>query len=144
MWGQGVLPNRMILAAVGWLGDRVPSEGETPAKCISLLWEAYKTRIVISDGSAGWHDCELCQGEQKWYPGGEVGPIIEWQGGQQRIYGHGHFLIRHNNTVFLSPVLILHYILDHGYKPPEVFIEAGQRGEFLSLEDLKWAKIDGS
>lgn len=137
-WGQGVLQLGLTLCAVGWLGDCVPNEGETPSECISQLWEAYKTRMVISDGTAGWHDCELCKGKEERYPGGEVGPIVGWRGRQLRIYGHGHFLIRHNEIVFLSPVLILHYILDHGYKPPEVFIEAVRQGKFLALEDLKW------
>ena len=139
-WGEGFLQDGLTLIAIGWLGDYIPSRGATSPKCISRLWEAYKSRLLISDGSAGWHNCELCQGEDEWYPDGEVGPITEWQGRQLRIYGHGHFLIRYNEIVYLSPVLILHYILDHEYRPPDVFIEAVEQGGFLTRKDLIWTE----
>jgi len=141
-WGQGILQDGLILCAVGWLGDYVPCEGKTPSECISRIFDAYKSKLVISDGTAGWHNCELCHGDDEWYPDGEVGPIISWQGRQLRIYGHGHFLIQYNETVYLSPVLILHYILDHAYKPPSVFIEAVEEGKFLTQKDLVWIEND--
>ena len=137
-WGQGILQDGLILYTIGWLGDNVPNIGVTPSRCISRLWGAYESKLVISDGTAGWHDCELCHGKDEWYPGGEIGPLTEWQGRQQRIYGHGHFLIRYNDIVYLAPVMILHYILDHEYKPPDVFIDAVVLGKFLAPEDLLW------
>jgi len=143
-WGQGILQDGLILCAVGWLGDCVLCEGKTPSECISRICDAYKSKLFISDGTAGWHNCELCHGDDEWYPAGEVGPIISWRGRQIRIYGHGHFLIHLNEIVYLSPVLILHYILDHGYKPPEAFIEAVHDGKFLALDDLIWVKDEVS
>ena len=137
-WGQGILLDGLVLCAVGWLGDYIPGGGKTPSQCISQLWDAYKSKLVISDGTKGFHNCERCQGDNEWYPGGKVSPIIRWRGQRLRIYGHGHFLIRFNEIVYLSPVLILHYILDHGYKPPNAFIEAVRQGEFLASTDLKW------
>jgi len=128
------------LCAAGWLGDCVPSVGRTPPDCISRLCEAYQSDLVISDGTAGFHNCELCDGEDAWYPDGKVGPIIQWQGSRMRIYGHGHFLVQHKKFVFLAPVLIIHYILDHWYKPPDMFTEGVNHGRFLSLEVLEWAE----
>lgn len=139
-WGYGLLDDGLVLCAVGWLGDFVPNEGKTPSECVSRLWDAYKSETVVSDGTAGWHNCELCHEEKDWYPGGQVGPIIKWRGRKQRVKGHGHFLIRTGEIVFLSPVLILHYILDHAYKPPEDFIEAVKQGEFLAPGDLIWVE----
>ena len=143
-WGQGILQDGLVLYAVGWLGDGIPSEGKTPPECISRLWDAYKSKLVISDGTAGFHNCELCHGENEWYPDGNAGPIIKWQGQRLRIRGHGHFLIRLNEIVYLSPVLILHYILDHEYRPPDVFIEAVQYGEFLAPDDLIWIEVEAT
>jgi hypothetical protein len=40
----------------------------------------------------------------------------------------------------MAPVLILHYILDHGYKPPDDFIEAVIAGKCLSMDDLEFVK----
>jgi hypothetical protein len=34
--------------------------------------------------------------------------------------------------------VILHYILDQGYKLPDSFIEAVRQGEFLAPSDLIW------
>ena len=139
-WGQGILPEGLVLRAVGWLGDFNPHEGNTPPECVSRLWEAYASKRIISDGTAGFHNCELCHGEQQWYPGGRVGPVAAWGDQQLRIVGHGHFLIRLDEIVYLSPVLILHYILDHGYQPPDAFLEAVLHGEFLSQDDLVWVE----
>jgi hypothetical protein len=133
-----------VLCAVGWLGDFIPSEGKTPSECISRLWNAYETKHIISDGTAGFHNCELCHGKDEWYPDGQVGPIVRWGDQQLRLFGHGHYLIHYYEKVYLSPALILHYILDHGYKPPDEFIEAGCKGEFLAVSDLIWVKDQAS
>jgi hypothetical protein len=108
-WGFGVLEDGLVLCAVGWLGDFVPSEGTTPSECVSRLWDAYKSKLVISDGTAGWPDCELCQGKKDWYPGGQVGPIIKWRGRRLRVKGHGHFLIR---TVLSFGLASLNFSVD--------------------------------
>ncbi|MCJ7714960.1 MAG: hypothetical protein MUO54_00365 [Anaerolineales bacterium] len=138
IWGYGVLQDELILCAVGWLGDTVPTTGVTPSECTDRLWDVYQPKYVISDGTRGWHNCEMCEGDEDWYPGGKIGPQVKWQGQEQRIYGHGHFLIHYQDHVFISPALILHYILDHGYKPPDEFIEGVCQGKFLTLADLVW------
>jgi hypothetical protein len=139
-WGYGLLPGSSVLCAVGWLGDFVPSKGNTPEECVSRLWDAYKSKYVIFDGTAGFHNCELCQGKDDWYPGGQVGPIISWRGQELRVEGYGHFLVQSDKLIYLSPVLILHYILDHGYRPPDVFVEAVSRDKFLAPSDLIWVE----
>jgi hypothetical protein len=40
----------------------------------------------------------------------------------------------------MAPVLILHYIVDHGYNPPEEFIDAVQNGQILTTGDLIWVE----
>ena len=44
----------------------------------------------------------------------------------------------------MCPALILHYILDHGYRPPEEFLRALLQGAFLIGDDLVWAEYSGS
>ncbi len=138
IWGYGILPEDLPLIAVGWLGNFLPSEGEIDDRCIDRLWEARASNQIIIDGTAGWHDCELCDGESDWYPDGQVGPVIHWREEKARVRGYGHFLIATGETVYMSPVLILHYILDHGYKPPQRYVEAVIEGNILSADDLKW------
>jgi hypothetical protein len=92
--------------------------------------------LLFSDASLGWHGCELCTTQTQWYPGGRIGPVIRWKGQELRLYGHGHHLVQHEGRVYLCPALILHYILDHGYRPPEEFIRAVIEGRFLTSDDL--------
>jgi hypothetical protein len=139
-WGYGLLPEGLTLCAVGWLSNSVPTQGEVPADCISRLWQAFKKKRYCFDGTAGWHDCELCQGQDDWYPNGQVGPIVQWRGRKMRVRGYGHFLIQSSELIYIAPVLILHYILDHSYRPPDAFVETVMQGEFLKPSDLVWVE----
>ena len=114
------------------------SKGPVAEDVVDVLLEAYKTKAVFTDGTAGWHDCEICPGPEAWYSEGQVGPVISWRGQRIRLYGHGHHLLRHGFIVYMAPALILHYILAHGYRPPDEFLEATTGGEFLRPEHLIW------
>ena len=137
-WGTGRLPEGSTLLAVGWLGNSVKSSGTVSEQVVEELIEAYLTKAFFSDGTAGWHDCELCPGPEAWYSDGKIGPVISWGSQRIRLYGHGHHLLRHGSVIYIAPVLILHYILDHGYRPPEEFLAATTEGEFLRSEHLTW------
>ncbi len=140
----GRLPRETIVYAVGWLDDQTTTSGRIPDECIEVLFDAYISGAIFSDGSRGWHDCQLCSGPADWYPEEKVGPVIHWRDRSIRLFGHGHHLIRLENSVYMCPVLILHYILDHNYKPPEEFLQALTRGIFLTAEGLIWAPRDAS
>jgi hypothetical protein len=43
----------------------------------------------------------------------------------------------------MAPALILHYILDHHYRPPDEFIEAVIVGSFLTSAELVFVEIEG-
>lgn len=137
-WGAGRIPEGTTLFAVGWLGDSVKSKGSVADDVVDALLEAYEIKVVFPDGTAGWHDCELCPGPEAWYSDGKVGPVISWRDRQVRLYGHGHYLLQHGTSVYMAPALILHYILDHGYRPPQEFLDATIAGEFLRPEYLTW------
>ncbi len=132
--------------AVGWLGNCVETKGTIPDKCINNLFKAYSEDQIHWDGTLGWHNCEICSGKEKWYHEGKVGPQIKWRSRELYLYGHGHYLIKRKETVYMCPALILHYILDHNYQPPKEFIDAAIYGEFIpkierdlsELKQLKW------
>lgn len=97
-----------VLLAVGWLG-----EGHEYARG-SVGQEFFEKLLYLSKstyewqpfwiGSMGFHDCELCQ----FIPASFTGTIwIPYQG-----------------HIYLAPWGILHYIAQHWYKPPSIFIEA--------------------
>lgn len=135
----------MTVQAIGWLEDRVPTTGEVPAPCIDRLFEAYESEKFVSDGGLGPHCCEICirehGGPERVFANGEIFmrllcPVIQWRGKTLRLYGHGHHLIRLENRVFACPLLILHYVLDHRYRPPTEFLDAVETGRFIVEEDL--------
>jgi len=132
----GQLPDSVVLYAIGWLGDQIPTTGDVPDECIARLFSAYDSKETISDGTKGWHDCEICATPEQRRPGGRIGPVVQWRGTELRLYGHGHHLVRLGPKVYMCPVLILHYILDHHYQPPPEFVDAVVRGTFLTTHDL--------
>lgn len=137
-WGIGLLPSGVELYAVGWLGNNVPHIGHVSDKCISALFNAYVNKAIFSDDMQGWHNCQLCSTTEEWYPDGKIGPIVHWQGQSLRLFGHGHYLVRYGKSVYIAPALILHYVLNHSYQPPDEFVQAVSQGDFLTYDDLIW------
>jgi hypothetical protein len=140
--GVGRLPPGLTLLPIGWLANSVPTSGPVAGPVIDRLLREYQTGAVFCDGTAGWHDCELCPGPEAWYSDGQIGPVVSWAGQRQRLYGHGHYLLRHGAKVFMAPALLVHYIVDHTYRPPDQFTHAVLEGTFLRPNDLVWAEFD--
>jgi hypothetical protein len=42
--------------------------------------------------------------------------------------------VEHEGRVYVCPALILHYILDHSYRPPDEFVQAVTQGRFLTRD----------
>ena len=122
------VPPDLIVQTVGWLGDIVESRGATPDECIRILLDAYEAGHRFSDGTMGSHTCEICPPTTPQH--GYHHPFA-WKGRDCTLYGHGHHFVLHGQFLFICPALILHYIVDHQYQPPAVFIDAVVRGEIL-------------
>ena len=124
--GDGVLPAGLTLRAVGWLERSGFPTGTVPKQCIGALVVALRGGI-FSDGYRGYHTCTLCA---------KFLPEIKWKRRKITLQGHGHYLVQLGQVVYMAPALLLHYILDHGYRPPDEFLEAVSKGRFLTEEDL--------
>lgn len=85
--------------AVGWLGDSVPSTGAIDDDLLAAL-EHFSRHHYVDFGFLGLHTCEICG----------------------RFAGRGEFLIETPGGRYVLPQLVFHYIADHGYRPPEVFL----------------------
>ena len=125
--GKGYLPDGYILKAVGWIKGLRTSTGQVPDACIKLLINAHMEKKIFSDGTRGIHDCTLCN---------QSTPEEIWKSDSVRLIGHGHYLIQKDNVVYMAPELLLHYILNHQYCPPDEFIQAVLHGKFLEEKDL--------
>jgi hypothetical protein len=124
--GDGVLPEGLTIRAVGWLERPGFTTGTVPKGCIGPLVDALRGGI-FSDGYRGYHTCTLC---------GKSWPEITWKRRRIGLQGHGHYLVQRDQIVYMAPALLLHYILDHGYRPPDEFLDAVLKGRFLTEEDL--------
>ncbi|WNG39934.1 hypothetical protein F0U61_44330 [Archangium violaceum] len=90
--------------AVGWLDIEHPyTQGTVEPAFLEALQRHVKTAWapVVA---AGPHFCQFCR-EKPW-------------GGAYNVW------IPSERYLFIAPELIVHYITDHGYRPPDAFIEA--------------------
>jgi len=86
---------------VGWLDDAHPyPTGDVPQGFAERLMAFLKMSV---NPTFGMHTCEICK---------EATCTNEI-----RVFGAGA-------TVYAAPTMIYHYVLDHGYRPPDAFIAA--------------------
>lgn len=95
------IPEKFTAIMVGWIGNRIPSAGEVLNEIIEKLEWAYDNR-TIDQGWLGEHECEICN----------------------NYTDRGEILIIDDDKMYVAPRMILHYIKDHSYRPPEEFIDA--------------------
>lgn len=99
----------------GWLDGTHPFRtGDPPAGFIPrLAW------LCVNDRHAqtrGVHDCELCDPDD-W----SAQTIWPTWGGR---LGSAEIRVRTPHRLYAAPDLVLHYVVDHGYLPPDDFVEA--------------------
>jgi hypothetical protein len=103
---------------VGWLAEGHPfSTGAADGRLVAALQQ-----LVASPTNLyrGWHFCEFCPSPMKMSPGGI--PVLDLLPGTT---GNGEIRVTATNRItYVAPVLILHYVVAHGYLPPQEFVEA--------------------
>ncbi len=94
------------MRSVGWLGRRFGVQGGGGQD----LGAADRQRIRgasqrLGSVTLGTHECEFCP------------PDSAFEGnGEYRYYGR-------SGDVYVAPMMILHYMEEHGYRPPEEFLD---------------------
>jgi len=110
------LPGQIDAVAVGWLGSTVPRSGQLTSAQLAVLERVVADRHVDT-GELGYHTCEICLAEVS---GGteqhsRVATIHE---------GRGDAVLCHGATYYVMPSMILHYVREHEYLPPDEFLFA--------------------
>lgn len=81
---------------------------------VPLLLERYYADLV-GNQTRGYHGCALCG---NWEPGFE-------RQDQRIILGAAELWIpSDNDRIFVAPDLVIHYLREHSYRPPDEFITA--------------------
>jgi hypothetical protein len=92
------------LLAIGWLDRKhaYSKEGTVTEPFMAALEKMFPSAWQPF-AFAGWHDCNLC---------GDAAPPAR---------GFYNLFVPTNDTAYVAPFLIKHYILVHGYVPPTEF-----------------------
>ena len=105
--------------AIGWLeGVPIPT-GEVPVNFSDKLTCLVETRRA--NMMRGYHICTYC-------PDTDTEFVVETLEGRALHLGSAEiWVLGNDDTVFCAPNLIVHYVRDHGYKPPDDFVDAVMR-----------------
>lgn len=125
--------------AVGWLDVAEPFDtGLVGSELIHhqfvevLRWAAVNRSIITF---RGFHSCNLAGCV---HPSDEPdhlsGPTTSYDGSEGRSLGAGRIEVHDGRTTFVAPDLIVHYVTDHGYRPPAAFVRAALVGEWIEPE----------
>jgi len=108
------------LLAVGWLSaHRAFSTGSTAPELLAKVERLaeHALRIFVF---RGFHTCELCgpRVDQR---------LVDADGRRVASSSHLNIFVPHHDRILVAPQCLPHYIVSHGYLPPEEFCEAALR-----------------
>ena len=104
--------------AVGWLEPEHPfTTGHVPAEFIQALHELCRQPVRRTRGI---HACRLCPPPHRTWPGMSVAhPEGDYRVGNGEVHVTGR-----DGASYAAPSLVIHYVTEHGYRPPDGFIAA--------------------
>lgn len=107
---------------VGWLeADEPYPTGAVPAAFVEKLGAVQ--RVQWMNVCLGVHECDLCPEAQAPEGNGEI-----------RIPGEA-------GTAYAAPFLISHYVTVHGYRPPQVFVDAVLAVDLDAWAAARWPDV---
>ena len=117
VYGHTVSDGRTV--NIGWL----EAGHDYPVGPVSKAFSSALEALVRNPTELyrGYHECSLCQPPQ-----GVVTPeqVQRWRMNQAP-RGNGEVRVTGaDGSVYAAPVLVLHYVLQHGYQPPLQFVSA--------------------
>lgn len=111
---------------IGWLdAAQIYSQGAVPAELISsLAWLASGQRINVM---RGFHVCQFCRSADTEIRGN----------GELRVPGEP-------GVMYAAPIMVNHYVAEHGYAPPQEFITAALAYSAAGdrLDEPSWIPAD--
>jgi hypothetical protein len=111
-------PSNPAILNVGWLSrDHAFETGDVPPEFVQAI-----RRMVASPVNLyrGVHICEFCSP-----PPVTIRNGLKWIDPPPETAGNGEIrVVDSDGQTYVAPVLVLHYIQEHRYQPPEAFISA--------------------
>jgi hypothetical protein len=113
-------PLRPMPRNIGWLSIDMPyDKGDTSQEFKDRLLEFCRDEFIVHI-ARGFHACEFCN-------------LSDWYSTQSNAYGEqahwasigdGEIRVLGKTAVYAAPALVYHYVVEHGYKPPDEFVDA--------------------
>jgi hypothetical protein len=113
--------------AIGFLGETVPRSDAPP---LPADFAKRLMRFELSKGISpvwaglGYYSCGVCSPGT--IGGRGAATTVRIDNLEARL-GSGFLVVPGPHTLYVAPNLIIHYILTHGYRPPEEFVRAVER-----------------
>ncbi|MCE9638047.1 MAG: hypothetical protein K8T90_20285 [Planctomycetes bacterium] len=118
--------------SIGWLssGHAFPT-GAVPPEFTSALARLREVPFALT---RGFHVCEFCMRNREDDSHRFDACSASWNSPE---YGNGEILVLSETGVaYVAPRLVLHYVTEHGYRPPQEFIDA------VLFQSRRWARGD--
>jgi hypothetical protein len=105
---------------VGWLDSAMPiPTGDFPDEFVDRLTELCRYPVNLT---RGWHRCNLCPPSEE---PGRPSPTTVTSPDGEYLVGHGEIRVEgEKGARYAAPDMIVHYVREHGYQPPDYFIDA--------------------
>lgn len=133
----GMAPYGPILA-VGWLDAAHPyKKGKVPLGCLSkLVHQIQHQPETIVNPFRGFHDNNLSADQDlKTYYQENFSDLLP-----QYPIGNGEFHFLYEGIYYAAPLMVYEYIVENGYSPPQVFIDAVMNGTPIT-HAKHWEKV---
>jgi len=129
------VPSGLSVRNVGWLATGRPfSVGDVADEFLDRLWEYCKFPVMQTRGVNG---CELCTPMNfDFVTARHNGETLELGSAEVWVFGGTE------HSIFAAPDLIFHYVTEHGYRPPTVFIDAVLHGADPASKEYRNALAD--
>lgn len=100
---------------IGWIDVTQPyPQAAPPSGFLDRLFEYAKVSVSLARGA---HFCEVCGPDRQFQGFGPARERLFLGMGEVRVFAA-------DGATFAAPNLIYHYVADHSYAPPDMFIEA--------------------
>lgn len=132
-------PGEEDALSVGWLGSDSPfSQGEVDEGVLSrIAWLCLNEPVVQTRGI---HACEFCRYQD------DVECYLLIDGAKPHLLGSNEIRVPGDGVTYAAPSLVLHYLVDHGYRPPDEFLRAveslpNRLPEGWQVKRLPWEQV---
>jgi len=116
-------PTEDHAVCAGWLdASREYSRGPVPPEFVAVLSRLCRDTTFRT---RGFHYCNLCVPDHEpQFVSDYVKAVVYDDRGDFEV-GNAEVRVRGlGEAMFVAPDMVIHYVVDHGYRPPDDFIEA--------------------